>query len=106
MLAIIVPYRNREDHLAQFIPHMNKCLPDAKIVIVEQADEKPFNRGKLINCGYIETTAQHICAHDVDMLPLHANYLGEDGVWQLAKSEIQQNGYLGGVTIFDWNTFS
>ena len=28
-LAIIVPYRDREEHLARFVPHMDKFLSDA-----------------------------------------------------------------------------
>ena len=30
-LAIIVPYRDREEHLAQFVPHMEKFLSDKEI---------------------------------------------------------------------------
>lgn len=105
MLAIIVPFRNRHEHLDHFIPHMNKYLPDAKIVIVEQADELPFNRGKLINVGFLEFPTDHICAHDVDMLPINVNYFEGPGVQQKASSEIQKQDYLGGVTIFDHETF-
>jgi hypothetical protein len=101
MMAIIVPYRNREDHLKQFIPHMNKYLPDAKIVIVEQADNKPFNRGKLINCGFIEANCHYFVAHDIDMLPVDVDYSKGFGIIQLASSEIQPSGYLGGVTMFN-----
>lgn len=105
MLTIIVPYRDREEHLRQFIPHMRAYLPDAKIVVVEQADEKPFNRGKLINVGFLELQPDFICAHDVDMLPVSVNYFEGNGVQQKASSTIQQYGYLGGVTIFDHDTF-
>lgn len=105
MLSIIVPYRNRPDHLAQFIPHMNKYLPDAKILIVEQADDKPFNRGRLLNIGHLEEPTDFICAHDVDMLPLKVDYSTKWEVAQLASSEIQKKDYLGGVTMFNWHAF-
>lgn len=105
MLAIIVPYRDREHQLAQFIPHMNKYLPDAKIVIVEQADDKPFNRGKLLNIGSMHCTVSHYVFHDVDMLPINVSYAERKGVTQIAFSEIQVTDYLGGVTMFDWTTF-
>ena len=43
-LAIIVPYRDREEHLAQFVPHMEKFLSDKKIdfkiFVVEQGRVK------------------------------------------------------------------
>lgn len=102
MLAIIVPYRDREDHLKQFIPHMNKFLPDAMIMIVEQADHKAFNRGKLLNIGFLESPyISHFVFHDVDMLPIYCNYTGRIAVTQLVYSEIQKTDYLGGVTMFD-----
>lgn len=105
MLAIIVPYRNRAEHLAQFIPHMNKYLPDAKIVIVEQADEKPFNRGKLLNIGFLETESFYFCFHDVDHLPVSVSYVCAIGVNQLAYSNIQTSNFLGAVTMYDRETF-
>lgn len=104
-MTIIVPYRNRKDHLDQFIPHMRAYLPDAKIVVVEQVEGKPFNRGKLINVGFKEICSTHFIAHDVDMLPIKVNYDQKPGVTQLASSDIQRYGYLGGVTMFDKETF-
>lgn len=109
MLAIVVPYRDRKSHLAQFIPHMNKYLPEATIVVVEQADEKPFNRGRLLNIGFIHapthTAPPTFCFHDIDLLPEAVDYSEQKGVTQLAKSNIQKIDYLGGVTMFDYETF-
>lgn len=105
-MTIIVPYRDRPQHLAQFIPHMRVYLPDAKIIIVEQADDKPFNRGKLLNIGFLESVRDtHYVFHDVDMLPITVDYEPNVGVTQLAGSKIQLRDYLGGVTMFDHNTF-
>ena len=75
------------------------------ILVIEQADFKPFNRGKLLNVGVLQTVATHFVCHDVDMIPLNADYTAADGVTQLADSQIQINGYLGGVTMFDRETF-
>ena len=73
-LAIIVPYRDREEHLARFVPHMDKFLSDIdyKIFVIEQDNDKPFNRGWLLNVGYKIAEKQgydSFCFHDVDMLP-------------------------------------
>lgn len=108
MLSIIVPYRDREEHLKLFIPHMNKYLPDSKIVVVEQADDKPFNRGKLLNIGFLESKnrIRYYCFHDADHLPLNVSYTCMDGIYQLAASDIQKKNFLGGVTMFDSHTFS
>lgn len=105
MLSLIVPYRDRPDHLAQFIPHMNKYLPDASIVIVEQADDNPFNRGKLLNVGAVVTDTSHLVFHDVDMLPVNVDYTERPGITQLAGSSIQLFDYLGGVTMFERSIF-
>lgn len=99
-MTIIVPYRNRQDHLDQFIPHMRAYLPEAKIVVVEQVEGKPFNRGKLINVGYLETKPPFFVAHDVDMLPVKVDYSPRPGIKQLVSSVIQKVDYLGGVTMF------
>ncbi|MBA3830076.1 MAG: hypothetical protein H0X33_14135 [Taibaiella sp.] len=103
-MTIIVPFRDRESHLKAFIPVLKKYI-DADIVVVEQAPGKPFNRGKLLNVGVLECPDTHYVFHDVDMLPVNVDYTPTYGVTQLASSEIQKAGYLGGVTMFDSETF-
>ena len=102
--TIIVPYRNRQEHLQVFIPAMRAYLPEADIIVVEQADSKPFNRGKLINVGYLETKPDYFVAHDIDMVPLEVDYSPEPIV-QLACNDIQKVDYLGGVTLFSKESF-
>lgn len=104
-MTIIVPYRNRPDHLAEFIPHIRTQCPGAKLLIVEQAEGKPFNRGRLLNIGYLETNPDYFIAHDVDHLPVRFNYSSRKGVTQLASSTIQRHGFLGAVTMYDAKTF-
>ena len=54
-LGVIVPYRNRSTHLDKFLKDTPGKLKeqeiDFEIIVVEQADDKPFNRGKLLNIG-------------------------------------------------------
>jgi glycosyltransferase involved in cell wall biosynthesis/predicted O-methyltransferase YrrM len=83
-LGIIIPYRNREEHLHKFLPHVisyfqregAQKIGDLKIIIAEQADELPFNRGGLLNAGFlaIEDMVDYVCFHDVDYLPMWADY--------------------------------
>jgi hypothetical protein len=83
-LAIIVPYRNRSEHLSQFLPHMITYFQRDKldkhisysIHIVEQFGDKKFNRGKINNCGFsiTQNQADYFCFHDVDYLPIWADY--------------------------------
>jgi hypothetical protein len=67
--ALVIPYRDRSEHLSKFIKHYTKLLPDFDIVIVEQFDKKPFNRGKLFNVFFLleGENYTYFALHDVDM---------------------------------------
>ena len=75
-MAVIVPYRDRRKQLDIFIPHFDEFMKDKdidyKIFVIEQRDDRPFNRGKLINvgCKEIPDEYDYFCFHDVDMLPM------------------------------------
>lgn len=84
---------------------MKAYLPDDNIVVVEQVDKKPFNRGKLLNIGAIVSHFETFVFHDVDMLPIKVSYVDRKGVTQIGFSDIQLVDYLGGVTMFQFNTF-
>ena len=116
-LAVVVPYRDREEHLRVFLPHMKDYLSkqgiDNTIYIVEQEHGKPFNRAKLLNIGFLEASKDHdyFVMHDVDMLPENVNYAYEENPTHLATSASQFNynlpyeGYFGGVTMFSRKSF-
>lgn len=104
-LAIIVPYRDREEHLKIFVPYMKMYLPGDEIIIVEQADEKHFNRAKLLNIGFLNHKSDYYVFHDIDMLPIQVGYSERDGVTQIAFSDIQLIDYLGAVTMYERNIF-
>jgi glycosyl transferase family 7 (putative galactosyltransferase) len=83
-LALIVPYRGRADHLARFLPHLAAYFAEDKIdrrikvrvLVVEQANTLPFNRGRLNNAGFslARPHCDYVCFHDVDYLPLWADF--------------------------------
>ncbi len=78
-IAIIIPYRNREEHLADFINHFNKLdnsnISESQldVYIIEQNNEDKFNRGLLLNIGYLlareNTRYDRYIFHDVDLFP-------------------------------------
>ena len=129
-LAVIVPYRNRELHLKKFLPHLisyfrrdviGKAL-DVKILLVEQDDDLPFNRGGLLNTGFlaIADRVDYVCFHDVDYLPLWADYSYAEAptriIWwgmhwrpirvkgSSLRTEAPRTG-LGAVTLFTTHAF-
>lgn len=111
-LGIIVPYRNRKYHLAAFIPHIHHFLsqvPHELLIIEQTIDGKPFNRGKLLNIGYTlaKNSCTYLCFHDIDMLPVQADYSYAISPTHLATS-VEQFGYempypeyFGGVTLMN-----
>lgn len=76
-VAIIVPYRDREEHLRIFLYNIHRFLQrqqiDYGIYIVEQVGTGAFNRAMLMNVGAAEALKQHnyqcFIFHDVDLLP-------------------------------------
>lgn len=116
--CIIIPYRNRETHLLKFIPAIKHYLKAKEfksysIKVIEQADNKPFNRAKLLNIGakYAVDECEYFIFHDVDMLPVTADYSYSSNPTHIATQCSQFNykmpypDYFGGVNIFDKNLF-
>ncbi|MGH6727177.1 MAG: galactosyltransferase-related protein [Pseudolabrys sp.] len=118
-LAIVVPYRDRAEHLEFFISHvlayferdkLDRQIP-VSIHIVEQNGSAPFNRGKIKNCGYMlaRDTADYVCFHDVDYLPIWADYS-----WSAKPARLAWHGlrllenwetFFGAVVLFDKAAF-
>ncbi|XP_013385452.1 beta-1,4-N-acetylgalactosaminyltransferase bre-4-like isoform X1 [Lingula anatina] len=76
-VAIVVPYRDRLEHLEIFLKYIHTILfrqkLEYRIFIVEQATGCTFNRGMLMNIGFLEAMKHGnfscIVFHDVDLLP-------------------------------------
>jgi predicted glycosyltransferase involved in capsule biosynthesis len=117
-LSIVVPYRQRESHLKKFVPHIKSFLNNKinyKIFVIEQFNEKPFNRAKLLNVGFNVSKEEndYFCFHDIDMLPTHedCDYSYFNGVCRLSHYVSQFNfiprpeNELGGVILVDKKSF-
>src|SRR5210317_31895 len=117
-LGVIVPYRKRPGHLRKFQQSIESYLKDQdyELIVVEQNDDLPFNRGKLLNIGFqqaIRKQCDYVAFHDVDMLPIDVDYSYSDIPIHLAtnfksnsktKREVFDD-YFGGVTIFPVDLF-
>lgn len=76
-MAIIVPFRDRHEHLLAFLWNLHPILQrqqiDYTIFVVEQKDTKEFNRAKLFNVGFLEALRMDnftcFIFHDVDLIP-------------------------------------
>jgi len=75
-LGVCVPYRNREEHMKVFVPHVSKFLEDRgiehTIYLAHQCDDKLFNRGLMKNIAAkhaFDDGCDYIVWHDIDMVP-------------------------------------
>ena len=77
-VAIIVPYRQREEQLSVFLAHIHPFIMKQgfihyRIYIVNQVDSLDFNRASLMNVGFLEALRDFdwscFIFHDVDHLP-------------------------------------
>lgn len=80
--AVIVPYRDRQEQLAEFLNYMHNYLRlqliHYRIFVVEQSDRKPFNRAMLFNIGAkVAESYGYPCLvlHDVDLMPLNSGQI-------------------------------
>jgi len=111
---IVVPYRDRKEHLPVLIRALRKLKVNYPVLIVEQEQGKPFNRAKLLNVGSVvsfQQGATHVITHDVDMIPTKFTKYELGDAVHLASAATQFGGkmpydeYFGGVTVFSADAF-
>ena len=111
-LAIVIPYRNRAGNLKTLLKKLKDfpILNPHDIYVIEQSnDGRSFNKGKLLNAGYLllKDTYDYFCFHDVDMLPVNADYSYPVYPTHIATKASQFNyelpypEYFGGVVLFN-----
>ena len=115
-LGVIVPLRNRHEHLAEFkqaiIEYLTEKGYNFELIIVEQDDAKLFNRGMLLNIGFKyaqRAGCNYVVFHDVDMIPLVVDYSYSPNPVHLATGFLDNreifDDYFGGVTLFPVKDF-
>jgi hypothetical protein len=118
-LLIVVPYRDREAHLRQFVPHVRAYFArdkvdrtiDYRCIVVEQEGELPFNAGALKNAGFAlgGGDSDYTCFNDVDYLPVWADYAWTDVptplVWYGAETRPVAPGESGFYLRHDLDQF-
>ena len=125
-LGVIVPYRDRFQQLKQFLkvvpPYLDQQNLQYEIIVAEQADKESFNRGALLNAGFLEAKrleCDYVVFHDVDLLPRYVDYRYSDvplelvgkiidpsfeEAFQIKVSDLSDD-YFGGVTMFPVEDF-
>ena len=110
-LCIIIPYRDRKSAFDRIIPelteYVSKQVKNFKLCVIEQNDNKPFNKGLLNNLGFLlNPDFDYYCFHDVDLIPQFSDYSYPEMPSHLS-SHCSQFGYvnipdkiMGGVITF------
>lgn len=78
-VAIIIPFRDREEHLPILLKNLHPMLMRQQvnygIFVVEETKADPFNRASLMNVGFLEANKMEnwdcFIFHDVDLIPLN-----------------------------------
>jgi hypothetical protein len=115
-LGVCVPYRNRAEHMYQFVPRVSDFLQERgiehTIYLAHQCDDKLFNRGLMKNIAAkhaFDDGCDYIVWHDIDMVPEDdsCDYsYPDDGPKHLAVRISQSDyglkyqEYFGGAVLF------
>tara|TARA_R100000908_G_scaffold65099_1_gene51840 strand:+ start:18009 stop:19475 length:1467 start_codon:yes stop_codon:yes gene_type:complete len=70
-LVIILPYI--EEHIENFTSHFEAIVEDDyKLVFIKQKSNRPLNKGKLFNIGYLlhKSNFDYFCFHDPHLIPI------------------------------------
>ena len=74
-LAVILPYN--EQHIENFTEHFKMMVPESdefyyKLIFIKQKSNRPLNKGKLFNIGYMlhKDRFDYFCFHDSDLIPV------------------------------------
>ncbi|XP_078116095.1 beta-1,4-galactosyltransferase 1 isoform X2 [Sander vitreus] len=77
-VAIIIPFRKREEHLKFWLYYLHPILQrqqlDYGVYVINQDGDETFNRAKLLNIGYVEALKEYdyecFVFSDVDLIPM------------------------------------
>lgn len=109
-IVFIIPYRDREEHLREFVKHMAYLLEDVpktdyRFYIIHQADKRGFNRGAIKNIGFLYIKDKYpndyqnmtIVFNDVDTMPKEKNYVNYATTHGIIKHFCGFTYTLGGI---------
>ena len=128
-LAVILPYN--EEHIDNFTDHFMTMVPEEdiyyKLIFMKQKSNRPLNKGKLFNIGYMlnKDKFDYFCFHDSDLIPVsdECDYQYEEKPISLVgmrdiiifgdQEEVQNfndytlpyDEYFGGATLFSKEHF-
>ncbi|EFN53635.1 hypothetical protein CHLNCDRAFT_136335 [Chlorella variabilis] len=112
-LAVLIPYRDREAHLAVLLaalrPHLDRQKRDHDVFVVEQGDAYLFNRGLLLNAAALllqGSSYDYFAFQDVDTIPLEkGNIQSGAAAPHTSLAASQEHDFFGGLLIMTAEQF-
>lgn len=113
-LVIILPIRNREHNLKEYlenmIPIFNYQNINYRIFIIEQSKNKRFNKGKINNIGFLEALKENkkyerFLFNDVDNYPLDKNLINYNTKVNKVNHFFGNKKWLGGFFMINKSIF-
>ncbi|XP_053547661.1 beta-1,4-galactosyltransferase 5 [Bombina bombina] len=102
-VAILIPFRNRHEHLPVLFKHLIPMLQRQRLqfafYVIEQTGNQPFNRAMLFNVGFVEAMKDLdwdcLIFHDVDHIPENdRNYYGCQNMPRHFAAKLDKYMYL------------
>ncbi|KAG8447071.1 hypothetical protein GDO86_014499 [Hymenochirus boettgeri] len=119
-VAILIPFRNRHEHLPVLFKHLIPMLQRQRLqfafYVIEQTGNQPFNRAMLFNIGFLEAMKDLdwdcVIFHDVDHIPENdRNYYGCGHMPRHFAAKLDKymyllpyNEFFGGVSGLRWSS--
>ena len=104
MITIVIHYRNRKEHLDAYLSKIQSynIQTPYELVVVEQDEGKPFNRGLMKNIGFTlrDPESDYVIFNDVDIIPtepMFQEYMKKTEVYRYLSAH---NKCMGGVVGF------
>jgi len=104
--SIIIPYRDREEHLQKLLPRLREIFSNEKyeIIVIEQDDTDKFQKNSLYNLAAKKSNGELLIFHDVDYYPASdVSYDTDELVKFLDENDTERsyNDIPGGYRNFD-----
>ena len=104
MITIVIHYRNRKEHLDAYLSKIQsyKTQTPYELVVVEQDEGKPFNRGLMKNIGFTlrNPESDYVIFNDVDIIPTEPMFQEYMKKTEVCRYLSAHNKCMGGVIGF------
>jgi hypothetical protein len=115
ILNVLVPIRNREEHLRAFIPAFSKSMQhnaiNAKVFVIEQVGDGLWNKGQLFNIGFAQALAKGLADRrsnwlftDVDVFELQPGRLAYSVCVKPGLAKVQHLYGIGATDEVPWRS--